>query len=153
MKDIKLIKELNEMIREKDEFERALEESGIEFDMGDGETEEFDDVNGERPAYGPDSVGSDEELERIADHWREEGAEMEDDELRGAIGDELEQLEYSPEEISDSIDRVMSMLGRGDDEMDDEMDDEYEEPDVDERQEHEDFEQSDEYFGGGDERM
>lgn len=150
MKDIKLIKELNEMIREKDEFERALAESGIEFDMGDGGSEELSDVNG-GGEYGPETVGSDEELQRIADHWQEEGADMEDDQLRDAIGDELEQLEYSPEEISSGIDRVMSMLGRGDDDEYD--DDEYDEPDVDERQELEDFEQSDEYFGGGDERM
>lgn len=137
MKDIPLIKQMNESIRDKDEFEKALDEAGIEFDMGDGETEEL-------PNGGEFDNGSDDELQRIADHWEAEGAEMSDDELRDAIGDDLEQLEYSPEEISDGIDQVMSMLGRGEGDM---------EPDVDERQELEDFEQADEYFGGGDEHI
>lgn len=144
MKNISLIKELNESLRELDPFEKALKEAGIEFDLGDGGEDETLDFE----------AGSDDELTRIADHWREEGADMSDDELRDAIGDELEQLEYSPEEISSGIDSVMSMLHRGDDGEDAEgYDDEFGEPDVDERQELEDFEQSDEYFGGGDERL
>lgn len=141
MKNITLIKEVNKTIREKDEFELALEQSGIEFSMDD----EQSDV----------SAAPNSELERIADHWREEGKDMSEDELRDAIGDELEQLEYSPEEISDGIDTVMSMIGGSDDEgMDDEMDMDIEmdmEPDVDEQQEHEDFEQADDYVGYGDE--
>lgn len=150
MKDINLIKELNEKVREKDEFEKALEEAGIEFDLGDGDTEEMEYTNNNEI----DTAGVDPELERIADHWREEGADMSDEELRDAIGNDLEQLEYSPEEISDGIDKVMDlMLDRGEDDEDWEgHPDEYE-PDVDERQEHEDFEQADEYFGGTDERM
>ncbi len=146
--DISLIKQLNESIREKDDYEKALEEAGIEFDLGDEGSEEMDFQN-----------GGDDELSRIADHWREQGADMDDDQLRDAIGDDLEQLEYSPEEISTGIDKVMDMLERGtpgdeeDFEDDEGMDDEYDEPDVDERQEMEDFEQADEYFGGGDERM
>lgn len=138
MKNIKLIKELNESLRELDPFEKALKEAGIEFDLGnDAEDETLDFEN-----------GSDDEITRIADHWREEGADMTDDELRDAIGDELEQIEYSPEEISDGIDRVMSMLGRADD-----VEGYDEEPDVSDEQELADFEQSDEYFGGGDERL
>lgn len=119
MKNIKLIRELNESIREKDEFETALEEAGIEFDMGDGESEDIppvgdpDDANFDKP---------DDELQRIADHCREECADMSDDELRDKIGDDLEQLEYSPEEISDGIDTVMELLGKsenGDDDLED----------------------------------
>lgn len=149
MKDISLIRQLNEMTREKDPFEKALEEAGIEFDLGDQDMDKDVDDN-DNDVIGTDDEtgfehGEDPELERIADHWREEGADMDDDELRDAIGDDLEQLDYSPEEISDGIDKVMSMLDRGED---------YGEPEVDDRQEYEDFEQSDDDFGGGsDERM
>ena len=123
MKGITLIKQLNEMIREKDEFEQALAEQGIEFDMGNGEQAElgpqYDDPD---PADFDTTPELDDELQRIADHWREEGAEMEDDELRDAIGDDLEQLEYSPEEISTGIDDVMNAIGRGNGEYDEEGD-------------------------------
>lgn len=111
--DIELIKQMNDKVRVKSDAERALEEAGIEFDLGP-----------EEPPMDDYDNGGDEELERIADHWREEGAEMEDDDLRDAIGDDLEQLEYSPEEMPDAIDEVMSILGRGEEEMNgDEMGD------------------------------
>lgn len=122
MKDIKLIKELNENIREKDEFEKALEEAGIEFDLGNGETEEMPDVNGNGEE--DFTMGTDEELERIADYWREEGADMDDEHLRDAIGDELEQLDYDSEQISAGIDKVMNLLGRGEENGDEDFDDE-----------------------------
>jgi hypothetical protein len=114
--DISLLKELNEMTREMDEFENALKEAEMEFDvdLSDDEYEGADDdMDADEIDY--DSIElDDEELQRIADHWEAEGAEMEDDDLADAIGDELEQLEYSPEEISAGISRVMSMLGRDD---------------------------------------
>lgn len=145
MKNIKLIKELNEKVREKDDFEKALDEAGIEFDLGNGDSTEMNYTNdGDDFDYNSDTQ-RDDELQKVADHWLEAGEEMSDDDLRDEIGNELEQLDYSPEDISSGIDTVMDMLDRGDDQ--------YSEPDVDERQEHEDFEQADEYFGGGDEYM
>jgi hypothetical protein len=112
--DIKLLKELNEITREKDEFERALSEAEMEldFDLGDEDDGE-DDFDPDDFDY--ESVElNDDELQRIADHWQEEGADMDDDDLADAIGDDLEQLEYAPEEISAGIMKVMSMLGRED---------------------------------------
>jgi hypothetical protein len=112
---ISLIKQLNEMVREKDPFEKALQEAGIELDMGDGSSVDLDDVTTGDEEF---EFGTDEELQRIADHWQEAGVDLSDDEIRDAVGDELEQLEYSPEEIASSIDTVMSMLGRGEVEAD-----------------------------------
>lgn len=115
--DIKLIKELNDLTREKDEFERALEEAGIEMDidMGNGENNGAD-------AEMDIEIGSDEELKRLADQYREREAKMSDDDLRDAIGDDLEQLEYQPEDIARGIEAVMSMLGRSDGEENEEND-------------------------------
>lgn len=113
--DISLLKELNEMTREKDEFDLAQKGAEMEFDidLGDEDYDAEDDMDADEIDY--DSIELDtEELQRIADHWEAEGAEMEDDELADAIGDELEQLDYSPEEISAGIMQVMSMLGRDD---------------------------------------
>lgn len=113
--DIKLLKELNEITREKDEFERALSEAEreLDFDLGDEEIGDEEDFDPDEFDY--ESVElNDDELQRIADHWEEEGANMDDDELADSIGDELEQLDYAPEEISAGIMKVMSMLGRED---------------------------------------
>jgi len=115
--DIKLLKELNEMTREKNEFELALAEAEMELDFDLGDDDDMDDMDDD---FDPDEFDydavelNDDELQRIADHWEEEGADMDDDDLADAIGDDLEQLEYSPEEISAGIMKVMSMLGRDD---------------------------------------
>lgn len=122
---ISLLKELNEMTREKDVFEQALDDADLDFELGDEEMgdeemadDEFGDDEFADDDYEDDLEGETdldtEELQRIADHWEQEGAEMEDDDLADAIGDELEQLEYSPKEISDGITQIMSMLGRED---------------------------------------
>jgi hypothetical protein len=126
--DIKLLKELNEMSQEQDEFALALKEAEMELGMDLGDDDEFGDMEDDDPDnFDYDSVDmNDDELQRIADHWEEEGSDMEDDDLADAIGDDLEQLEYSPEEISAGIMKVMSMLGRDDyfgEPSDEELDD------------------------------
>lgn len=111
--DIKLLKELNESTVKLDEFESALREAEMEFDIDLGDDmgdDDPDNVDYEKIAMNLDT----EELQRIADHWEGEGSDMDDDDLADEIGNELEMLEYSPEEISAGISKVMSMLGRDD---------------------------------------
>ena len=59
---------------------------------------------------------SESEISRIAEYWRDmvnERPEMDEQELMAGIGDDLEQLEYSPEEINRMVPKVMRMvLGR-----------------------------------------
>ena len=127
MMDISLLKELNELTREKNEFERALEESGYDLppeeeDIGGEDDFDTGDDMGEGD-YDYDDIGQNldtQELQRIADWCEEECADMDDEELSDEIGDQLEQLDYQPEEIAAGISQVMSMLGREappDDEM------------------------------------
>lgn len=143
MKGIDLIKKLNENVREKDEFEKALDEAGIEFDMGNGDQEQLPDASG-----GSGFPKAGDELERLAADWYEQSGDYNEGELRDAIADELEQLEYTPDEIPAAVDKVIAII----------YDDEYH-PHPDEgnddilaQQELEDFERSDEYYGdfGGD---
>lgn len=147
---LELIRELHEVIRDKSKAQRALDEAGIDFDLGDqGEDVELTSVEGD------DFVEDDEfteeenidpELERIADQYCDQAEEMDDDDLMDAIGDDLEQLDYSPEEIANGIDTVMGLLGRevddGEDQFDDEEgldDEEGYEPDFDEDDDEGDF--------------
>ena len=126
-----LLQELNEATRETTEFEKALVEAEMEFDINLGDDPEMDmDDDMDPDEFDYDDVElDDDELQRIADYCEEECADMDDDELEDKIGDDLEQLDYSPEEIAAGINRVMSMMGRGDDmdsemgDMDDGMDD------------------------------
>lgn len=124
-----LLQELNEATREKSEFEKALAEAEMEFDMdlSGGDEPPMDDDDMDPDEFDYDNVElDDDELRRIADYCEQECADMSDDEVADKIGDDLEQLDYSPEEISAGINRVMDMLGRDapqDDPMDD-MDDE-----------------------------
>jgi hypothetical protein len=39
---------------------------------------------------------------------------MSDDELRDSLGNDLEMLEYSPEDVEAGINAIMDLLGRGD---------------------------------------
>lgn len=126
MKKKSLIEELNEMSREMDEFEKAGREAEMEFDIDlSDEDPDMDDDDMDPDEFDYESVELDDaELQRIADYCEENCADMDDDELEDKIGDDLEQLDYTPEEISAGIDRVMSMMGRGgeDDMEDPEMD-------------------------------
>lgn len=51
-----------------------------------------------------------EEMRRIASYWAEHGSDMSDDELMDAIANDLEQLEYTPEQIDMLAPRVVEMV-------------------------------------------
>lgn len=111
MKNITLIKQLNDSIGEIDPVKKALLELGdVPSDVGmdDGTTGDF--VDGEPADV---SVNVDDELQRIADYWKSAGDALSDDELRDAVGNDLEQLEYSPEEVEQYLPQVLQMIGRG----------------------------------------
>ena len=138
MKKITLLAELNKSTIEKDEFERALAESG--FDLPPEEDEFSDDPEGMGDEMGMedpealDSDGEDEietggespldedELQDIVDWCEEECGEMSDPELKDTLTTELEELELSEDELDATINQVMSMMGR---ETDEEGDDEF----------------------------
>ena len=127
MDKIPLITELNEKTRKKDEFEIALERSGMslpdedemEFDM-DTDAEDVD--SGGEEDYTSDTGLEDDEIQEIVDWCEEECSDLSDEELEDTLRDELEEVDIEPEQMDAAIDRVMSMLGRGSDEED--MDDE-----------------------------
>ena len=53
------------------------------------------------------------DMARIAEHWREVRADIPDmgeEELRTNIGNDLEMLEYNPEEVEQMIPQVMKMV-------------------------------------------
>lgn len=54
-----------------------------------------------------------EEMQRIADYWREHGTDMGPDEVREAIAMDLEMLEYSPDQVEEMVPQIMQMLGGG----------------------------------------
>ena len=98
---MKLIREMDRAARELDPVQTAIKEMG-----GDP----FAMANKQNTAGMREP---EDDLARIVDHWREEGADMSDDELRDTIGNDLEMLEYSPEEAEPMIVHAMQMLGRG----------------------------------------
>lgn len=51
------------------------------------------------------------EVKRIADHWREKGKGMSKDKLVDQIGNDLEMLEYSPDEVEKMIPQVLKAIG------------------------------------------
>lgn len=138
MDKLDLIRELNKgTIR--DEFTRALEESGFDLPEDDFEDDveaELDsemgdeelDTDGEEE-YDGDTGLEDDELQEIADWCEEECADLSDDELKDTLRDELEEVDLTPEQMDATVDRVMSMIGRGsedmgsEEEMGDELDD------------------------------
>ncbi len=136
MDKLDLIKELNKPTLKKDEFELALEKSGFDLppeedamdDVEDLDGEEMDDLDSEEEKeYTSDTGLEDDEIQEIVDWCEEECADLSDDELSDTLRDELDELDIEPEQLDATVDRVMSMLGRGSDEedMDDvEMDDE-----------------------------
>lgn len=108
MKNITLIKQLNDSIGEIDPVKKALLELG---DVPSGVDVGDDQFGSEEPA--DVSVNVDDELQRIADYWKSAGDALSDDELRDAVGNDLEQLEYSPEEVEQYLPQVLQIIGRG----------------------------------------
>jgi len=140
MDKINLIKELNQSTIKKDEFELALERSGLDLPPAEDEMDDMDDMDdmdalddegiddldseGETE-YTSDGGLEDDEIQEIVDWCEEECSDLSDDELIDTLRDELEELDIESEELDSTVDRVMSMLGRGSDDeesMDDEMD-------------------------------
>ena len=50
------------------------------------------------------------DIARLVAHWKKEGADMEMQDLRDAIGDDLEQLEYSPEQIEKLLPGIVAKV-------------------------------------------
>lgn len=50
------------------------------------------------------------EMQTLAKYWIENGSDMTDDEIREAIGNDLEQLEYTPEQVNEMVPHVMKMV-------------------------------------------
>lgn len=50
------------------------------------------------------------EMRRIASYWKEHGSDMSDNDLLDAIANDLEQLEYTPEQIDMLAPRVVEMI-------------------------------------------
>lgn len=59
-----------------------------------------------------ETVNTSKEMKRIADHWSSVANEtkMSDQELRDFIGDDLEHLEYTPEQIETMVDKIFDMV-------------------------------------------
>lgn len=51
------------------------------------------------------------DCKRIANHWKKKAAKMSKDELRAAIGNDLEQLEYSPSDVSKMVGKILKLIG------------------------------------------
>ena len=68
------------------------------------------EVNDMAQTMGPDVQM---EMQTLADYWTENGADMSEDELMDAIGNDLEQLEYSPMHIQQMLPQIMDMVRQG----------------------------------------
>ena len=141
MDKISLIRELNKSTIKKDEFERALEESGydlpdmedeyagdMEDDLGDVHDEELDSSDEE--GYNDDTGLAEDEIQDIVSWCEEECADMEDDELEDTLREELSELDISEDQKENTIRTVMDQLGRGAGE-EDLSDEEYGDEDLD----------------------
>jgi len=53
-----------------------------------------------------------QEMDRIASHWSEVSLKrpMSDQQLKDAIGNDLEQLEYEPDQVANMIQTIMHMI-------------------------------------------
>lgn len=51
-----------------------------------------------------------EESARIASYWRGRAHSMSDSELRDAIANDLEQIEYSPDQVEKLVPRILRMV-------------------------------------------
>jgi len=51
-----------------------------------------------------------EELQRIAEYWIENGHDMSEEKLRDAVADDLEQLDYAPEQVEQMLPQILNMI-------------------------------------------
>jgi len=50
------------------------------------------------------------EVQRIADHWKKYANKMTDQQLADAIGNDLEQLEYTPEQVDKLVPHAIKLV-------------------------------------------
>ena len=50
------------------------------------------------------------EVSRLVAHWKEHGKGMSDDQLADAIGNDLEQLEYAPNEVAKLVPHIVAKV-------------------------------------------
>jgi hypothetical protein len=57
-------------------------------------------------------VNAEQEMKRLADHWKavSQKRPMRDSQLKDAIGNDLEMLEYSPEQVADMVQTILHMI-------------------------------------------
>ncbi len=59
-------------------------------------------------------ANAEEEMQRIADHWktmiRNRPGAWTDDKIREEVGNDLEMLEYSPEQVASMVQTIMHMI-------------------------------------------
>jgi len=51
-----------------------------------------------------------DEMERIALHWKGYQAQMTDQQLFDAVGNDLEELEYTPEQVEKMVPAILGMI-------------------------------------------
>lgn len=59
-----------------------------------------------------EEVNAKAEMQRIADHWKSvlTKRSVTDDQLRDAVGNDLEQLEYDPEQVDQMVQTILHMI-------------------------------------------
>lgn len=59
-----------------------------------------------------EEVNAKAEMQRIADHWKGVIAKrsVTDDQLRDAVGNDLEQLDYSPDQVDQMVQTILHMV-------------------------------------------
>lgn len=76
------------------------------------EASEFPDAEREARKLGlvKEAVDSKSDVARITSYWRGKAASKTDAELRDAIGNDLEQLDYPPEEVAKLVPRILKAV-------------------------------------------
>lgn len=50
------------------------------------------------------------EAKRIADYWKEQAPKLSDDQLRELVGNDLEQLEYTPAQVNVMVPKIIELI-------------------------------------------
>lgn len=57
-----------------------------------------------------EQANANEEMKRIAQHWRGYRDKMSDPQLADAVGNDLEQLEYTPDQVEAMVPTILAMI-------------------------------------------
>jgi len=57
-----------------------------------------------------EAAGEQQDVKRIVAHWKENKKDRSDAEIQKIIGNELEQLEYSPEDIERILPQIIKLV-------------------------------------------